>query len=78
MKTSIRNFGIQEAPRISDELREIFPGSPTVEDGYIHVNEAPGLGVDVDEERAAQYPLTERHNYNWTQIRRKDGTIVRP
>jgi len=75
---AIWNFGIQEAPRISDELREIFPGSPTVEDGYIHVNEAPGLGVDVDEERAAQYPLPERHNYNWTQIRRKDGTIVRP
>ena len=75
---AIWNFGIQEAPRISDELREIFPGSPTVEDGYIHINEAPGLGVDVDEELAAKYPLPERHNYDWTQIRRKDGTIVRP
>ena len=75
---AVWNFGIQEAPRFSDELREIFPGSPTVEDGYIYVNEEPGLGVDINEDLAANYPLPDTYDYDWTQVRRSDGTIVRP
>lgn len=61
----------------SEKLREIFPGAPTMKDGYMYVNEAPGLGVDVNEELAAKYPLP-RFDYNWTQVRRSDGTAVRP
>lgn len=75
---AVWNFGIQEAVSFSDRLRRIFPGTPTVEDGFMHVNEAPGLGVDVDEEEAARYPLPEHHDYAWTQVRRDDGTPVRP
>lgn len=84
---AVWNFGIQEAPQFgvtpqtetSRKLHEIFPGAPTVEDGYIHVNEAPGLGVDVNEDVAAEYPLPDSYDdYDWTQIRRGDGTIVRP
>lgn len=84
---AVWNFGIQEAPQFavtpntetSKQLQEVFSGMPTVEDGYIYVNEAPGLGVDLDEEAAANYPLPEDYEgYGWTQIRRKDGTIVRP
>ena len=83
---AVWNFGIQEAPQFafdpeaeaSRQLYEIFPTDLRVEDGYIYVSEAPGLGVDIDEEEAAKYPLPERYNYDWTQIRRKDGTIVRP
>lgn len=74
---AVWNFGIQEAPRINDRLREVFPGSPTVENGFIHVNEAPGLGIDVDEKEAAKYPLP-KFNYNWTQVRKNDGTAIRP
>jgi mannonate dehydratase len=74
---AVWNFGIQEAVRFSDLLREIFPGSPTMDNGYMHINEAPGIGVDVNEELAKKYPLPP-FNYNWTQLRKKDGTPVRP
>lgn len=72
---AVWNFGIQEAARINDLSREIFPGSPTMKDGYMVVNEAPGLGVDINEELAAKYPMHTRSN--WT-VRKFDGTIIRP
>jgi mannonate dehydratase len=74
---AVWNFGIQESVNFSDTLKEIFPGAPTMNNGYMFVNEAPGLGVDVNEKLAAKYPLPE-FNYNWTQVRKKDGTPIRP
>lgn len=75
---AVWNFGIQEAPDISDRLRAIFPGSPRVENGYIHVNEAPGLGVDINEQEAAKFPIPEKQLNSWTQVRAMDGTPIRP
>jgi len=72
---AVWNFGIQEAARINDLQREIFPGSPTMKDGYMSVNEAPGLGVEINEELAAKYPMHTRSS--WT-VRKFDGTIIRP
>ena len=74
---AIWNFGIQEAVHFSDQTREVFPGSPTVENGYMHVNEAPGFGVDIDEKLAAKFPLPDHPGY-WQPVRRPDGTAVRP
>ncbi len=74
---AIWNFGIQEAVHFSDETREVFPGSPTVEKGYMYVNEAPGFGVDIDEKLAAKFPLPDHPGY-WKPVRRPDGTAVRP
>ena len=75
---SVWNFGIQESPNISDKLREIFPGSPYLKDGYMFLNEVPGLGVDINEKLAAKYPLPDVQLNNWTQVRKNDGTIIRP
>jgi mannonate dehydratase len=83
---AVWNFGIQEAPQFaynpdsetSQKLHEIFPTDLRVEDGYIHVPEEPGLGVEVNEDAAAEHPLPEGADTGWTQIRRPDGTIVRP
>lgn len=75
---AIWNFGIQEAVRFSPLLQEIFPGSPQMDNGYMIINEAPGIGVDVNEELALSYPLPEKNNYGWTQVRKKDGTAIRP
>ncbi len=51
------NFGIQEGSIIhGEQIREVFPGTPTIKDGFLYVNEAPGLGIDVDEKQAAKYP----------------------
>jgi len=57
--------------------RDVFPGSPTFNNGYLCVNEAPGLGVDVDETLAARFPIPESAG-NWMPIRRSDGSAVRP
>lgn len=42
-------------------------------------NDRPGLGIEVDEELARRYPFPG-HPYNgaWPEIRRLDGTVVRP
>ncbi len=74
---AVWNFGIQEMKHFSDLAREVFPGTPTVKDGYMYVNEAPGLGVDINEALAKKYPPV-KYNYNWTQVRTKDGTPIRP
>ena len=74
---AIWNFGIQEAVHFNEKTRAVFPGSPTVENGYMHVNEAPGFGVDIDEKLAATFPLPDHPGY-WKPVRRSDGTAVRP
>jgi mannonate dehydratase len=43
----------------------------------MYVNEAPGFGVDIDEELAAKFPLPDHPGY-WSPVRRSDGTAVRP
>jgi mannonate dehydratase len=74
---AIWNFGIQEAVRFNDAMREVFPGAPTMNNGYMHVNEAPGWGVDLDEEAARKFPLPEHPGF-WEPVRRGDGTSIRP
>ncbi len=70
------NFGIQEAVTFTDKLLEIFPGSPVMKDGYMYINESPGLGVDINEKEAAKYPINNKAP-GWT-VRKRDGTIIRP
>ena len=70
------NFGIQEYSDFSDEERKVFPGCPTVRDGYVYVTEGPGWGVDLNEEEAAKYPPGFKEN-NWLKCRLPDGTCVR-
>src|SRR5437773_1899483 len=76
---AISNFGIQEIVTFNDATQEIFPGCPTVKSGYAYVNEAPGWGVDFNEQAAAKQPIdkTDRPHY-WEPVRRRDGTAVRP
>src|ERR1700681_1415656 len=54
---AIWNFGVQESINFSDKLIEVFPGTPELKKGYMYVNEAPGLGVDINEKIAAKYPI---------------------
>ncbi len=78
---NVWNFGIQEAgPYQTDLLREVFPGTPEVRNGYMWANGKPGLGIEIDEELAAKYPITEpaRSNWSWGNVRLADGTIIRP
>ena len=74
---TVHNFGIQEGPRFSDRLQEVFPGCPEIKNGYMLVSDRPGFGIDIDEKAAAKYPMPEHPGY-WTPVRRRDGTAVRP
>lgn len=77
---SVPNFGIQEAREFTQEEREVFPGAPWIEKGYFHVSDRPGFGVDIDEKLAAKFPVSDDppFPYRWGNIRRNDGTIVKP
>lgn len=71
----VPNFGIQEYMRHTPETDEVFPHAYTFADGYLHPGEAPGHGVDIDEDLAARYPyrpaslpvnrLEDGSMYNW-------------
>jgi len=74
---AIHNFGIQESLRFNEASQEVFPGCPTIRNGYFYVNETPGWGVDINEEAAKKFPYPENPGY-WEPVRRRDGTAVRP
>ncbi|WP_203656484.1 enolase C-terminal domain-like protein [Actinocatenispora rupis] len=70
------NFGIQEQHLFDPRVREVFPGCPEIRDGHLWPSDAPGLGVDLDERRAAEYPPVAPGA--WTPPRRTDGALQRP
>ena len=72
-----QNFGIQEWSGIREVSQEVFPGCPELKDGYVYLNGKPGLGIDIDEEKAAKYPCTNSVT-TWTQTRIPDGTLFTP
>lgn len=73
------NFGIQEIYLPGSNSEKVFLGAPEIVDGKIEINERPGFGIDMDFDAAAEFPFPD-HPYNgaWPEIRRKDGTIIRP
>jgi mannonate dehydratase len=77
---AIPNFGIQEARDFKQAEQEVFPGCPVLKDGYYHANDQPGLGIDLDEKLAAKFPITDEPSFDmrWGNLRRKDGTSVKP
>ena len=67
------NFGIQEFVGFgNDEVRRIFPHDMRLEDGMVYVSDAPGLGVDFDEDIAEQYPYKRSY---LPVSRLEDGTM---
>ena len=76
---AISNFGIQEWTFNSAEVREVFTGCPEVHDGCAWVTDAPGLGIDIDEDAAARWPMPQhrvRPGRAGT-LRRWDGSITK-
>lgn len=52
----VPNFGIQETLQFDPRLSEVFEWRTVSQDGYVSVEDRPGLGVTVDEERARSFP----------------------
>jgi mannonate dehydratase len=77
---ALPNFGIQEARMFSQAEQDVFPGCPELKDGFYWVNEKPGLGIDLDENLAARFPIKDTPPFDmpWGNYRRRDGTIIKP
>ena len=71
------NTGILEWCGFSNTMYEVFPGMPYEKDGYLYVENKPGLGIDINEDLAKKYPI-ETKVTEWTQTRRPDGTLITP
>ena len=56
----VPNFGIQEYMRHTPETDLVFPHAYEFRDGYLHPGDAPGIGVDIDEQIARKYPYDPR------------------
>jgi len=69
---AINNFGIQEYMLHADIVRDVFTTNYSYADGGLTVDDTPGIGVDIDEDRAAKYP------YQMASLpvaRKLDGTL---
>ncbi len=77
LSLNAHNFGILEWWDFPDILYKVFPGLPQVKNGYIHANDKPGFGIDIDETLAKKYPIKKTVT-QWTQTRLPDGTLVNP
>jgi mannonate dehydratase len=53
---AIHNFGIQEYSGHTELTNEVFRHAYTFADGHLHPGDAPGIGVELDEELAAAHP----------------------
>jgi mannonate dehydratase len=72
LQAVIPNFGVQEWTRFPEAAYEVVSGICEMRDGFVYPNERPGLGVDVDEERAAEYPYKRAF---MPLVRRADGSM---
>jgi len=67
------NFGVQEMPAKPGALADVFPVQAEWEDGYLLPPEAPGLGIEFDEEAALKHPY---HPVQAPMLHRQDGTFT--
>ena len=70
---SIPNFGLQEYMRHTPETDAVFPHDYYYANGSLHLGEGPGLGVDLNEELAANYPYKRAY---LPVNRLEDGTMA--
>jgi mannonate dehydratase len=66
------NFAIQEFMGYDPLVDEVFEHAYSYSDGYLHPGDAPGLGVQLNEELAALYPYDPAY---LPVARKRDGTM---
>jgi mannonate dehydratase len=69
---SVHNFGIQEYMPHTADTDRVFRHQYRLEAGMMHPGEAPGLGVDIDEDLAATFPYERAY---LPVARLDDGTM---
>jgi mannonate dehydratase len=58
---AVPNFGMQEYMGHLDPAAEVFRWNYSFHDGLMHPGEAPGLGIEIDEEAADRYPYDRKY-----------------
>jgi len=69
---SVPNFGVQEYMGHVEPADEVFRTNWTFQNGLMHPGDAPGLGVEVDEQAAARFPYDPKY---LPVNRRADGSV---
>ena len=73
------NVGVLEMPiEPGTHLKDLFPVQIPWSVGYVLKPEGPGLGVEFDEEVAAEYSRDYEAGYNQPIWRREDGAFAQP
>jgi len=76
---SSASFGIQEENHFPELVHEMMPGTAKLKGGYLYGNDRPGLGIEINEDIAKKYPMVDDpHNADWSEVRRIDGSLVKP
>jgi mannonate dehydratase len=70
---AIHNFGIQEHMPHTALTDQVFPHAYRYDSGYMYPGDKPGLGVDIDEQLAANYPYQRAY---LPVARKLDGTLT--
>jgi mannonate dehydratase len=70
---AIPNFGLQEYMRHTPQTDAVFPHAYHFKEGSLHPGDRPGLGVDINETLAAQYPYQRAY---LPVNRLEDGTMT--
>jgi mannonate dehydratase len=69
---AINNFGIQEYMPHQEIVNEVFKTNYNFDRGFLFIDDTPGIGVEIDEKKAAKYP------YQMASLpvnRKSDGTM---
>jgi mannonate dehydratase len=69
---AINNFGIQEYMPHQEIVNEVFKINYRYNNGYMTIDDTPGIGVDIDEEKAKKYPYVKA---SLPVNRKMDGTM---
>ena len=70
------NVGVQEMPKAPGSFAtSLFPVQIGFKDGHAFVHDAPGLGVEFDEQVAAAHPLEDDDPFV-PRMQRRDGAFT--
>ena len=74
LDAAIPNYFLMESYTTSDKFNDIVDYPVTREGGYILVSDRPGIGLEIDESKLAQYPY--RHLTPKGQYRHADNSVA--